>query len=299
MTGVWEAVSRRIDRGVHVPAGVRTFSTIESHTAGNPTRTALSGVPELSGATMLELMHELAAEHDWVRTALMFEPRGGSVMSGCVLQPPCDPRADIGVLYIEASGHLPICGHDTIGLVTVLIDTGLVDAVEPVTQLVLDTPAGLVGTEAQIRDGRVESVAFVSTPSFLPAGGLPVELPDGTRLTVDLAWGRNFYAIVPAAQVGIDLDSPFAGPRIAMAALIRDAVDAAYDVTHQCFRACAAAPTSCSPVSRAIHGPPVDAARGATSASWFSPSRARCSDSRVRGCSRSHPSRARSQSRRA
>ncbi len=79
-------MSRRIDRGVHVPAGVRTFSTIESHTAGNPTRTALSGVPELSGATMLERMHELAAEHDWMRTALMFEPCGGSVMSGCVLQ---------------------------------------------------------------------------------------------------------------------------------------------------------------------------------------------------------------------
>jgi proline racemase len=181
---------------------------------------------------MLERMQDLATNHDWVRTALMFEPRGGSVMSGCVLQAPCDPRADIGVLYIEASGHLPMCGHDTIGLVTVLVEAGLVDAVEPVTRVVLDTPAGLVETEAVVHDGGVRSVSFVSTPSFLLASGVPVTLPGGTALTVDVAWGGNFYAIVPADQAGVDLDSPFVAPRIALAADIRDAVDAMADVAH-------------------------------------------------------------------
>ena len=107
--------------------------------------------------------------------------------SGCVLQAPTDLRADIGVLYIEASGHLPMCRHDTIGLVTVLLEAGLVEAVEPVTRVVLDTPAGLVETEAVLRDGQVESVNFVSTPSFLLAGGVQVALPGGTALTVDVA----------------------------------------------------------------------------------------------------------------
>ena len=232
VVGFWERATRPLDLAGRLPAGTRTFRTIESHTAGNPTRTVLSGAPELSGVTMLDRMHDLATNHDWVRTALMFEPRGGSVMSGCVLQPPCDPRADIGVLYIEASGHLPMCGHDTIGLVTVLIEAGLLEAVEPVTRVVLDTPAGLVETEAQVRGGRVQSASFVSTPSFLLAGEVPVVLPDGTRLTVDIAWGGNFYAIVSAAQAGVDLDSPFVRPRIELAAVIREAVNATLDVVH-------------------------------------------------------------------
>ena len=231
-SGSWEPATRPFDLPTRLPPGTRSFRTIESHTAGNPTRTVLSGVPELSGATMLERMQDLAANHDWVRTTLMFEPRGGPVMSGCVLQAPTDPRADIGVLYIEASGHLPMCGHDTIGLVTVLIEAGLVEAAGPVTRVVLDTPAGLVETEAVLRDGHVESVSFISTPSFLLADGVQVALPGGTALTVDVAWGGNFYAIVPAAQAGIDLDSPGVAPRIALAADIRDAVNAAVDVTH-------------------------------------------------------------------
>jgi Proline racemase len=131
--GSWEPATRPFNLAARLPAGTRSFRTIESHTAGNPTRTVLSGVPELSGATMLERMGDLAAHHDWVRSALMFEPRGGPVMSGCVLQAPTDPRADIGVLFIEASGHLPMCGHDTIGLVTVLLEAGLVEAAGPVT----------------------------------------------------------------------------------------------------------------------------------------------------------------------
>lgn len=229
MTQSWKTGLRRFDLPARLPAGTRTFRTIESHTAGNPTRTILSGVPELAGATMLERMHDLAANHDWVRTALMHEPRGGTVMSGCILQEPCDPRADVGVLYPEASGHLPMCGHDTIGLVTVLIEAGLVES----TRVVLDTPAGLVETEAVLdADGRVESVGFVSTPSFLFAEKVEVTLPGRRELSVDIAWGGNFYAIVDAASAGIDLDSPYVGERIALAATIRDAVNATIDVVH-------------------------------------------------------------------
>lgn len=208
------------------------FRTIESHTAGNPTRTVLSGVPALRGDSMLAKMQDLEASHDWVRTALMFEPRGHSVMSGCIVLPPCDPRADVGVLYIEASGHLPMCGHDTIGLVTVLLQEKLLDAVEPTTRVVLDTPAGIVETIAEVEGGRVTSVSFTSTPSFLLARDVPVDVPDLGRFTVDVAWGGNFYAIVQANDVGLDLTDVRVGKRILYAELIRDRLNDTVDVRH-------------------------------------------------------------------
>lgn len=209
-----------------------TFRTIESHTAGNPTRTVLSGVPDVYGDTMLAKMHDLETRHDWVRTALMFEPRGHSVMSGCIVLPPCDPRADVGVLYIEASGHLPMCGHDTIGLVTVLIQHGLVPANEPTTNVVLDTPAGLVETTATIRDKRVTSVTFTSTPSFLYARDVAIELPGIGTIQIDIAWGGNFYAIVDAAAVNLDLADPRVGRRIMLAETLRDIVNETFSVKH-------------------------------------------------------------------
>ena len=205
-----------------------TFRTIESHTAGNPTRTVLSGVPDLHGDTMLARMHDLEDRYDWVRTALMFEPRGHSVMSGCILQPPCDPRADVGVLYVEASGHLPMCGHDTIGLVTVLIQHGLVST----NDVVLDTPAGLVETTATVQDGRVTSVTFTSTPSFLYAQDVDVEIPGIGTIQIDIAWGGNFYAIVDALAVGLDLTDPRVSRRILLAETLRDIVNETIAVKH-------------------------------------------------------------------
>lgn len=213
-------------------AAAHTFRTIESHTAGNPTRTVLSGIPDLHGDTMIEKMHDLESRHDWVRTSLMFEPRGHSVMSGCVVLPPCDPSADVGVLYIEASGHLPMCGHDTIGLVTVLLQERLVAAAEPSARVVLDTPAGLVDTAATVTGGRVTSVTFTSTPSFLYAADVPIEVPGIGTITVDIAWGGNFYAIVDADAVGLDLTDPRVGSRIALAEIVRELVNSAVDVTH-------------------------------------------------------------------
>ena len=112
-------------------------------------------------------------------------------MSGCLVLPPCDPRADVGILYIEASGHLPMCGHDTIGVVTALIQHGHVPSTEPTTRLVLDTPAGLVETTAAVEDGHVTSVTFTSTPSFLYAQDVALEIPDSGTITVDIAWSGN------------------------------------------------------------------------------------------------------------
>lgn len=209
-----------------------TFRTIESHTAGNPTRTVLSGVPELHGDTMLAKMHDLESRHDWVRTSLMFEPRGHSVMSGCLVLPPCDPRADVGILFIEASGHLPMCGHDTIGVVTALIEHGHLPATEPTARVTLDTPAGLVETEATLADGKVTSVTFTSPPSFLHTRDAKLDVPGVGPIEVDIAWGGNYYAIVQAASVGLDLTDPRVGRRILLAETIRDVVNDTVDVRH-------------------------------------------------------------------
>jgi len=210
----------------------RTFKTIESHTAGNPTRSVLTGFPALRSPTMLERMRELESEHDWVRTALMLEPRGSSIMSGCLVMPPCDPRADFGILYIESSGYLPMCGHDTIGVVTALLECGLLRMVEPTTAVVLDTPAGLVETTAQVSEGRVRSVTFASTPSFLQLRDVQVHLPSVGYIRLDVAWGGNYYAIVQASDVRLDLTEPGLGARLRLGDEIRNAVNAIADIRH-------------------------------------------------------------------
>ncbi|MGW0705710.1 proline racemase family protein [Streptomyces sp. NPDC002643] len=208
------------------------FQCVDSHTAGNPTRTVLSGVPRLKGKTMLDKMRDLEQNHDWVRTSLMFEPRGHAVMSGCALVEPCDPSADVGVLYIEASGHLPMCGHDTIGLATVLVETGQVPVVEPETRLRFDTPAGLVDVVVEVSDGHAGLVRFLSPPSFLLHEGVEVRVPDRPPITVDIAYGGNFYAIADADALGLTITADDTAPAIALARRLLPAVNEAIDVRH-------------------------------------------------------------------
>jgi proline racemase len=219
------------DEGTTVRAD-HVFRTIESHTGGNPTRVVLSGVPPLVGETMLERMLDLEHRLDWIRTALMFEPRGHSVMSGCVLQPPCDPRADVGVIFIEASGYLPMCGHDTIGLCTILVETGAVAVTEPYTDIRLDTPAGLVEARVRVSDGRAREVSFVNAPSFLLHRDVEITLPPFGRVVADIAYGGNFYAITEASQVGLNLDIDHAAEAIAIAKLLRPVFNRTVEVAH-------------------------------------------------------------------
>jgi len=119
----------------------RIFSTIDTHTAGEPTRTVLGGLPPIPGKTMSEKMLYLKEKQDWIRKTLVFEPRGNSEMSGVYLIEPCNPQADIGVIFIEVGGYLPMCGHDAIGVSTTLIEAGIIEPEEPVTHITLDTPA--------------------------------------------------------------------------------------------------------------------------------------------------------------
>lgn len=171
------------------------FQCIDGHTCGNPVRLIKDGVPMLDGDNMMERRLHFLREFDWIRTGLMFEPRGHDMMSGSMLYPPSDPANDIGVLFIETSGCLPMCGHGTIGTVTIMIEEGLV---QPKTrgQLRLETPAGLVLVSYVQEGNKVRSVKLTNVASFLYRKQLKVTCPELGELYVDVSYGGNFYAIV-------------------------------------------------------------------------------------------------------
>ncbi len=185
---------------------VRAFRAVDSHTEGMPTRVVTAGVDPIPGATMLERKLHFEEHMDDLRLLLMQEPRGHSAMSGAILQPPLHPDADWGVLFIEVSGCLPMCGHGTIGVATVLVEEGLVAVAEPETTIRLDTPAGLVEVRVAVEDGRARGVTLRNVPAFLHARDRQVDVPGVGRLTYDMAFGGNFYAILPIESLGLPFD---------------------------------------------------------------------------------------------
>ena len=210
----------------------RYFAAVDSHTEGMPTRVITGGVGPIPGATMLERKLHFEAELDDLRLLLMREPRGHAAMSGAILQPPTRPDADWGVLFIEVSGCLPMCGHGTIGVATVLVETGMVTVTEPETVVRLDTPAGLVEARVAVRDGRARSVWLRNVPSFLHAADREIEVPGIGRLRCDVAFGGNFYALLPAAAAGVEVEPEQAGTLIERGLAIMAAVNAADRPVH-------------------------------------------------------------------
>jgi proline racemase len=182
------------------------YHAVDSHTEGMPTRVITGGVGVIPGATMAERRLHFMAHMDDVRTLLMYEPRGHSAMSGAILQPPSRPDADWGVVYIEVSGCLPMCGHGTIGVATVLVETGMVPVTEPVTTIRLDTPAGLVEARVDVVDGAAKAVTIRNVPSFSVGLDRTVRVPGFGEVRYDLAYGGNFYAVVPIERVGLPFE---------------------------------------------------------------------------------------------
>ncbi len=184
----------------------RYFAAVDSHTEGMPTRVVTGGVGPIPGATMLERKLHFEAHMDELRLLLMREPRGHGAMSGAILQPPTRADADWGVVFIEVSGCLPMCGHGTIGVATVLVETGMVEVTEPETVVKLDVPAGLVEARVRVEGGRARSVTLRNVPSFLLARDRSVEVPGLGTIAYDMAFGGNFYALTPAADAGLVVD---------------------------------------------------------------------------------------------
>ncbi|WP_085522710.1 proline racemase family protein [Tuberibacillus sp. Marseille-P3662] len=212
----------------------RLFTTIDTHTGGNPTRTVLTGMPELQGETMSDKMLYMEENYDWIRKFLMNEPRGHDVMSGAIMVPPCHPEADVGVIYVETGGYLPMCGHDTIGYCTALIEAGMIEVQEPYTEINVDTPAGLVRTKIKVEDGKAKEVTFANVPSFL-LKSIEVDVEGIGRVECDIAYGGNFYGIIDARKLGLALTTENASVITNKAINIRNAINAAEKVVHPEF----------------------------------------------------------------
>lgn len=204
---------------------LRTVTTVETHTEGMPTRVVTSGVGEIPGKTMFEKRLYFMKNLDYIREWLMFEPRGHSAMSGAILQKPTRPDADWGVVYIEVSGCLPMCGHGTIGVATALVEKKMVTVVEPITTIKLDTPAGLVTVDVKVKDGKAENVTIINVPSFSYALDQTVNVAGLGELKYDMAYGGNFYAIVPIERVGIEFKRENGQKLLDLGLLISDAIN--------------------------------------------------------------------------
>ncbi|RPF52186.1 proline racemase family protein [Aquisalibacillus elongatus] len=209
----------------------KLFTTIDTHTGGNPTRTVIHGMPPVQGKTMSEKMLYIKENMDWVRKFLMNEPRGHDVMSGAILLDPCHPEADIGVVYIETGGYLPMCGHDTIGCCTALIEAGVVDVKEPFTHMKLDTPAGLVDVKVKVIEGKAKEVSFSNVPSFL-LKTIETNVEGIGDITCEVAYGGNFYGIIEADQLNLELETHNATQIIDTAIQIRNHINQNYEVIH-------------------------------------------------------------------
>ena len=182
-----------------------TFFCIDGHTGGNPVRLVVGGAPLLQGASMSARRQDFMSRFDWIRTGLMNEPRGHDMMSGGFLYPPTLDDTDAGILFIETSGCLPMCGHGTIGIVTFALEHGLITPREP-GRLRLEVPAGVIDVTYTVEGDRVASVKINNVAAFLVAEGIEIAVPDFGPLTVDVAYGGNFYAIIEpqGAYTGLD-----------------------------------------------------------------------------------------------
>lgn len=209
----------------------KTFLCIDAHTCGNPVRVVAGGGPLLEGANMSERRQDFMKRFDWIRTGLMFEPRGHDMMSGSILYPPTREDTDIGILFIETSGCLPMCGHGTIGTVTVMIEHGLVMPRTP-GKLRLEVPAGLVDAYYEMEGKKVKSVRIVNVPSFLHSSGLEVDCPDLGPIKVDVAYGGNFYAIIDPQKHYTGLENVSASDVLRWSPVLRKRINEKYTFVH-------------------------------------------------------------------
>lgn len=209
----------------------KKFFCIDAHTCGNPVRLVAAGGPLLQGNNMMERRLHFLSEFDWIRKGLMFEPRGHDMMSGSILYPPTDLQNDVGVLFIETSGCLPMCGHGTIGTITIVIEEGLVTPKTP-GKLKIETPAGVILIEYLQQGKKVQSVKLINVLSFLAAEGLEIDCPELGTIKVDVAYGGNFYAIVDPQANYPGLEHLKAEQIISWSRICRQSLNEKYSFVH-------------------------------------------------------------------
>lgn len=208
-----------------------SFFCIDGHTAGNPVRLVAGGAPLLKGASMAARRQDFLSRFDWIRTGLCFEPRGHDMMSGGFLYPPTRDDADCGILFIETSGCLPMCGHGTIGIVTFGLEHGLITPREP-GRLRIEVPAGIVDITYAVTGERVSSVKIRNVPAYVAEREIEIDVPNFGRLSVDVSYGGNYYAIVEPQGPYSGLDDLGAARIVELSRVIREQVRDAYEPVH-------------------------------------------------------------------
>ena len=184
----------------------RSIHAVDSHTMGEPTRIVTGGIPNITGNTMAEKKTYLEENLDHLRTAIMLEPRGHNDMFGSIITQPTNDEADFGIIFMDGGGYLNMCGHGSIGAATVAIETGMVDKQEPTTNVVMDTPAGIVKATVKVENEKVKEVSIVNVPSFLYKRDVQIEVPEIGTITFDISFGGSFFAIVNAKQLVLKFD---------------------------------------------------------------------------------------------
>lgn len=210
----------------------RTIQAIDSHTAGEATRIVVGGIPNIKGNTMPEKKQYLEDHLDHIRTAIMLEPRGHNDMFGSVMTQPCDPDADFGIIFMDGGGYLNMCGHGSIGAMTVAVETGVVPMEEPVTKVVMEAPAGIIKGDVKVENGKVQSVSIFNVPAFLYKKDQEVELPGVGKVKFDISFGGSFFAIVHASQLGLKIEPKNAAKLTDLAMELRDIINREIEIQH-------------------------------------------------------------------
>ncbi|EQI20279.1 proline racemase [Clostridioides difficile] len=210
----------------------RSIQAIDSHTAGEATRIVVGGIPNIKGNSMPEKKEYLEENLDYLRTAIMLEPRGHNDMFGSVRTQPCCPDADFGIIFMDGGGYLNMCGHGTIGAMTAAIETGVVPAVEPVTHVVMEAPAGIIRGDVTVVDGKAKEVSFLNVPAFLYKEGVEVDLPGVGTVKFDISFGGSFFAIIHASQLGLKIEPQNAGKLTELAMKLRDIINEKIEIQH-------------------------------------------------------------------
>ena len=215
---------------MNVGANIRC---IDSHTMGEATRIIVGGVPVLKGSTVMEKKKYFLEHYDYIRKMAMLEPRGHADMFGALLTEPCDPSADYGVIFLDGGGCLNMCGHGTIGVCTVLVETGMVKVTEPITEITLEAPAGLVRAQVEVKDGEVVQVSFKNVPAFLYKKDVTVDVPElGRKITCDISFGGSFFAIVKDEEMGVEIDPKNLDDIVPKALALRKAFNENVEIKH-------------------------------------------------------------------
>jgi proline racemase len=200
---------------------------------GEATRIIVGGVPVLKGSTVMEKKKYFLEHYDYIRKMAMLEPRGHADMFGALLTEPCDPSADYGVIFLDGGGCLNMCGHGTIGVCTVLVETGMVKVTEPITEITLEAPAGLVRAQVEVKDGEVVQVSFKNVPAFLYKKDVTVDVPElGRKITCDISFGGSFFAIVKDEEMGVEIDPKNLDDIVPKALALRKALNENVEIKH-------------------------------------------------------------------